>query len=295
MPSSGEKEPAADFIGKLRSFFGPKPPRTPQDNLPPGVHFSIWYFVAALLLISALQQYLFSRRVETISYSQFKQQVAVDNVDTLAIGPESISGTLKGKDKKPGQDFVTVRVEDPGLVKDLDAHKVNYSGRYDSKFFATVLSWILPIGILFLIWRFAMKKMGPGMGVMSFGKSKAKLFAESETKVTFADVAGIDEAKEELEEVVEFLRKPEKFQKLGGGSPKGSFWWALPEPEKPFWPGLWPGRRKSLSSASAARSSWRCSSAWARRAFETFSPRPQARHPASFSSMNWTRWEKPAA
>ncbi len=100
-------------------------------------------------------------------------------------------------------------------------HKVSYSGRYDSKFFSSVLSWIIPIGILLLIWRFAMKKMGPGMGVMSFGKSKAKLFAESETKVTFADVAGIDEAKEELQEVVEFLSKPEKFQKLGGRIPKG--------------------------------------------------------------------------
>ncbi|MHB1025085.1 MAG: ATP-dependent zinc metalloprotease FtsH [Desulfobacteria bacterium] len=221
MPSNANKEPAGNLTDKLRSIFGPPPPRKTQDGLPPKVHFSIWYFVMAFLLISALQQYLFSRRVETIPYSRFKQQLAVDNVDTLAIGPESITGTLKGKEKKPGQEFVTVRVEDPGLVKDLDGHKVSYSGRYDSKFLATVLSWILPIGILLLIWRFAMKKMGPGMGVMSFGKSKAKLFAENETKVTFADVAGIDEAKEELQEVVEFLSKPEKFQKLGGRIPKG--------------------------------------------------------------------------
>ncbi|HQT97705.1 MAG TPA: ATP-dependent zinc metalloprotease FtsH [Thermodesulfobacteriota bacterium] len=221
MPPNGNKDPVRNLTDKLRSIFGPQPPRKTQNDLPPKVHFSIWYFVVAFLLISALQQYLFSRRVETIPYSRFKQQLAVDNVDTLAIGPESITGTLKGKDKKPGQEFVTVRVEDPGLVKDLDDHKVNYSGRYDSKFLATVLSWILPIGILLLIWRFAMKKMGPGMGVMSFAKSKAKLFAESETKVTFADVAGIDEAKEELLEVVEFLSKPEKFQKLGGRIPKG--------------------------------------------------------------------------
>ena len=221
MPSNGKKDPVGNLTDKLRSIFGPKPPRKTQDDLPPKVHFSIWYFLMAFLLISALQQYLFSRRVETIPYSQFKQQLAADNVSTLAIGPESINGTLKGKEKKPGQVFVTVRVEDPGLVKDLDDHKVSYSGRYDSKFLANVLSWILPIGIFFLIWRFAMKKMGPGMGVMSFGKSKAKLFAESETKVTFADVAGIDEAKEELQEVVEFLMKPEKFQKLGGRIPKG--------------------------------------------------------------------------
>ncbi|MCL5885309.1 MAG: ATP-dependent zinc metalloprotease FtsH [Deltaproteobacteria bacterium] len=221
MPPNGNKNPVGNLTDKLRSIFGPQPPRKTQNDLPPKVHFSIWYFVVAFLLISALQQYLFSRRVETIPYSRFKQQLAVDNVDTLAIGPESITGTLKGKDKKPGQEFVTLRVEDPGLVKDLDDHKVNYSGRYDSKFLANVLSWILPIGILLLIWRFAMKKMGPGMGVMSFAKSKAKLFAESETKVTFADVAGIDEAKEELLEVVEFLSKPEKFQKLGGRIPKG--------------------------------------------------------------------------
>jgi cell division protease FtsH len=221
MPSNGNKDPVGNLTDKLRSIFGPKPPRKTENDLPPKVHFSIWYFVMAFLLISALQQYLFSRRVETIPYSQFKQQLAVDNVDTLAIGPESITGTLKGKDKKPGQEFVTVRVEDPGLVKDLDDHKVSYSGRYDSKFLANVLSWILPIGILLLIWRFAMKKMGPGMGVMSFGKSKAKLFAENETKVTFADVAGIDEAKEELQEVVEFLSHPGKFRKLGGRIPKG--------------------------------------------------------------------------
>jgi cell division protease FtsH len=216
-----EKEPMDKVRDKLRSLFGPDSPRKTKDGLPPKVHFSIWYFLIAFLLISSLQQYYFSRRVETIPYSRFKQQLAADNVSTLAIDPESISGTFKGKDNKPGQEFVTARVDDPGLVKDLDEHKVSYSGHYESKFLASVLSWIIPIGIFLLIWRFAMKKMGPGMGVMSFSKSKAKLFAESETKVTFADVAGIDEAKEELQEVVEFLRTPEKFKRLGGRIPKG--------------------------------------------------------------------------
>jgi cell division protease FtsH len=139
----------------------------------------------------------------------------------LTIGPENITGTLKGKGKKQGEEFTTVRVNDPDLVKALDENKVTYSGHYDSKFLSTMLSWIIPIGIFFLIWQFAMKKIGPGMGVMSFSKSKAKLFAENETKVTFADVAGIDEAKEELQEEVDFLRSPEKFQKLGGRIPKG--------------------------------------------------------------------------
>ena len=140
----------------------------------------------------------------------------------LTIGPESITGTMKGKENTSDQPFATVRVDDPGLVKDLDDRKIDYSGRYDNKFLGSILAWILPLGVMVLIWRFAMKRMGgPGQGVMSFGKSRAKLFAESETKVTFSDVAGIEEAKEELQEVVEFLKTPDKFQKLGGQIPKG--------------------------------------------------------------------------
>ena len=221
MPSNGKKEPIEDLKDRFRSLFGPRDPQKKKDALPPKAHFSIWYFLIAFLLFTYLQQYYFSRKVETISYGQFKQALAEGNVSKLTIGPENITGTLTGKEKKPGQQFTTIRVDDPSLVKELDEHKIDYSGRYESKFLSSILSWILPIGIMLLIWRYAMKKMGPGMGVMSFGKSKAKLFAENETKVTFADVAGIDEAKEELQEVVEFLRNPGKFQKLGGRIPKG--------------------------------------------------------------------------
>jgi cell division protease FtsH len=221
MPSERGKKPQENLKDKLRSFFGTHDPQKKKDALPSKAHFSIWYFLMALLLFSYLQQHFFSRKVETIPYSQFKQYITGGNVSELTIGPETISGTVKGKEKKPGEEFITVRVDDPGLVKELDENKVSYSGHYESKFLSSVLSWVIPIGIFFLIWRFAMKKMGPGMGVMSFGKSKAKLFAESETKVTFADVAGIDEAKEELQEVVEFLSNPGKFQKLGGRIPKG--------------------------------------------------------------------------
>jgi len=221
MPTNGKKEPEENLKDKFRSFFGPQDPQKKKNALPPKAHFSIWYFLIAFLLFTYLQQYFLSRKVETIPYSQFKQYLAEGTVSKLSIGPENITGMLKGKEKKPDEEFTTVRVNDPDLVKDLDEHKVSYSGHYESKLLSSVLSWIIPIGIFFLIWRFAMKKMGPGMGVMSFGKSKAKLFAENETRVTFADVAGIDEAKEELQEVVEFLRNPGKFQKLGGRIPKG--------------------------------------------------------------------------
>ena len=221
MPSKERKEPIENLKDKFRSLFGPRDPQKKKDALPPKAHFSIWYFLIAFLLFTYLQQYYFSRKVETIPYGQFKQALVEGDVGKLTIGPENITGTLTGKEKKTGQQFITIRVDDPSLVKELDEHKIDYSGRYESKFLSSILSWILPIGIMLLIWRYAMKKMGPGMGVMSFGKSKAKLFAESETRVTFADVAGIDEAKEELQEVVEFLRNPGKFQKLGGRIPKG--------------------------------------------------------------------------
>ncbi|MGA7144091.1 MAG: ATP-dependent metallopeptidase FtsH/Yme1/Tma family protein, partial [Desulfobacterales bacterium] len=203
---------------KFRSLFGLKSPQKKKEALPPKARFSIWYFLIVFLTISYMQQYFFSGKVETIPYSQFKQYIAKGKVSNLSIGPEAISGTLKGDS---AQKFTTVRVNDSGLVKDLDDHKVSYSGHYENKFLSNILSWIIPIGIFFLIWRFAMKKMGPGMGVMSFSKSKAKIFAESDTNVSFSDVAGIDEAKEELQEVVEFLITPEKFQRLGGRIPKG--------------------------------------------------------------------------
>ncbi|HHP7234355.1 MAG TPA: ATP-dependent zinc metalloprotease FtsH [Desulfobacterales bacterium] len=180
--------------------------------------FNIWYLVFAILFFSYLQPFFFSSKTETISYSQFKQYVVDGIADELIIGPDNIKGTLAGSPKRA---FATVRVNDPDLVKELDERNISYSGRNENRFLSSLLSWILPLGIFFLIWRFAMKKMGTGMGVMSFSKSKAKIFAESDTKVSFADVAGIDEAKEELEEVVEFLKTPEKFQKLGGRIPKG--------------------------------------------------------------------------
>jgi len=221
MASDGKKEPIEDLKDKIRSFFSPRDPQKKKDALPPKAHFSIWYFLMAFLLFTYIQQYVLSRKVETISYGQFKQDLAEGNVSELTVGPENITGTLTGKEKKPGQRFTTIRVDDPNLVKELDEHKVDYSGHYESKFLGSILSWILPIGIMLLIWRFAMKKMGPGMGVMSFSKSKAKIFAENETRVTFVDVAGIDEAKEELQEIVEFLRNPGKFQRLGGRIPKG--------------------------------------------------------------------------
>ncbi len=218
MASNGEKDPVDNLIDKLRTFFGVDNHSRKKMSLPFKNSSRIWYLVIAVIVFSYLQPLLFSSKTEAISYSQFKQYVDQKIAGELIIGPESIKGTLAGSPKRA---FVTVRVNDPDLVKELDERKISYSGQYENRFLSSLISWILPLGIFFLIWRFAIKKMGTGMGVMSFSKSKAKIFAQSDTKVSFADVAGIDEAREELEEVVEFLRTPEKFQKLGGRIPKG--------------------------------------------------------------------------
>jgi len=205
-------------IEKLRVFFGFDKHSKRQTQTSKKTGFSIWYFVVGMILFSYLQPMLFSSKKETISYSQFKLYVDQELASKLVIGPETIEGTLAGA---PERTFTTVRVRDPDLVKKLDELGVSYSGKYENRYLSSLLSWVLPLGILFLIWRFAMKKMGTGMGVMSFSKNKAKIFAVSDTKASFYDVAGIDEAKEELVEVVEFLKTPEKFQKLGGRIPKG--------------------------------------------------------------------------
>ncbi len=217
MASNDNKDPISDIGEKLRVFFGINDEKKKTEP-PARARFKVWHIILAVLIFSYLWPLLFSSKTETISYSQFKQYIDQGIAGELVIGPDTIKGILAGT---PDKSFTTVRVTDPDLVKDLSERNVGYAGRYENRFLSGLLSWILPLGIFFLIWRFAMNKMGTGTGVMSFGKSKAKIFAESDTKVSFADVAGIDEAREELEEVVDFLKTPEKFQKLGGRIPKG--------------------------------------------------------------------------
>lgn len=125
MASSGNKDPIGNLMDKLRSFFGSGDHLKNKAGLPPKTRFSIWYAMAAILLLSYLQQYYFSSKVETIPYSQFKQYITEGKVVKLTIGPENINGTLKGN---PEQGFTTIRVNDPGLVKEMDERKVSYSG-----------------------------------------------------------------------------------------------------------------------------------------------------------------------
>src|SRR5215475_1703328 len=202
--------------------------------------FSVWYFIITFLIILGIQNYLATRHVETISYSEFKSLVKKGLVSDLVIGEQSIRGTIKGEglkevlepDKlktldaetkagKKGYPFVVVRVDDPNLAAELEQAKISFRGEIVSTWLPTLLSWVVPVALFFLLWTYLLRKMGPGSGLMQIGKSKAKVYIEKKTGVTFADVEGIDEAEQELMEVVEFLKTPQKYQRLGGRIPKG--------------------------------------------------------------------------
>ncbi len=200
--------------------------------------FSIWYMLLALALIMVLQEFIDGQRTQTLSYSEFKQALAAGKVDDITLQPGLVSGRLNvdGLEqvlpaarvetiRKSGGEhrFVTVRVDDPELVPQLDAAKVRYAGALESKWLGLLLSWIVPTLIFVGIWFFLMKRMGGGVGggILEIGKSKARVYMQQQTGVTFKDVAGIDEAKEELMEVVEFLQHPDRYKRLGGKIPKG--------------------------------------------------------------------------
>src|SRR6476620_6424694 len=181
----------------------------------------LWYGLALLLVLGLAQAYYMTPPGRTLPYSEFKQLVKNGEVAEIAIGDQSIRGTLKQGDAKT-KAFTVTRVEDPKLTEELEARGVKYTGEVINRWLPDLLGWIIPLLFLVGIWGFFFRRMsGAEGGVMSFARSRAKIYADDEVKVRFTDVAGGDEAKEELKEIVEFLKTPKKYTNLGGRIPKG--------------------------------------------------------------------------
>jgi cell division protease FtsH len=194
-----------------------------MDKTDKKVHINFWYIIAAVLGMMLIQDlYLESTKLTPIPYSRFQTLLNEDKVAQIGIAQNYISGSLKEAQPDGVKDFITTRV-DPDLAQSLDKHGVVYSGIVESHWLRDILSWILPAIFFVGIWMFAIRRMGQGGlgGLMQIGKSRAKVYVEKETKVTFADVAGVDEAKDELVEIVNFLKDPITYGRLGGRPPKG--------------------------------------------------------------------------
>ncbi|HEY2433445.1 MAG TPA: ATP-dependent zinc metalloprotease FtsH [Vicinamibacterales bacterium] len=196
--------------------------RRPGPRSAPGG--AVWYVLGFLLLLALAQAFFYQiQNGETIPYSDFKVLVRENKVQEVTLSDDRLHGTLKQVgSEKTGKPFSVIRVVDAKLPEDLEAHGVKYSGEVASRWLSDVLGWVVPLLFIVGLWTFFLRRMGGAEGgVMSFARSKAKIYSDDDVKVSFGDVAGVDEAEEELKEIVEFLQTPKKYTSIGGRIPKG--------------------------------------------------------------------------
>src|SRR3990172_3995062 len=206
--------------------------------------FSLAYVLVAAVVLSLLQSWLLAPRTVELPMSKFLDLLRADKIEKVALTDREIRGVAKpdalptapGRAGPPprqwlGTDaevrvFTVTRipgVDEQRIITELEQHRVEFTGKIESTFLRDLFfGWIIPLGIMVAIWMFLMRRVGGGpTQALSFGRSKHKIFDRKELKTTFADVAGVDEAKAELVEIVDFLTNPKKYQRLRGRIPKG--------------------------------------------------------------------------
>ncbi len=195
-----------------------------EEKKPAGPRLSALYFllagIAAAMMLEAWNQ---ARTVEVLPYSAFQKLLEEKKIEDVVVTRDAITGSLKEPLPSRKTRFTTARV-DLELARQLEASGARYSRRIQSELLSTLLSWVVPIGLFMLAWLWLMRRMGSRMdpgGLMGIGKSKAKVYVETDTKTTFRDVAGVDEAVDELKEIADFLKNPKGYGRLGGRMPKG--------------------------------------------------------------------------
>lgn len=185
---------------------------------------TIWYVLLGIWAVFLLQNLISSAfAVKTISYSEFLQLVKAGKVTEVAISENQIQGRLQSENGSEGSGklFRTVRV-DKDMSDLLASNNVRFTGRIESNFFGNLLSWIVPLLLFFGIWFFLMKRFqNQQAGFLSIGKSKARIYMQDDVDVRFKDAAGVDEAKQELMEVIDFLKSPDRYTRIGGKIPRG--------------------------------------------------------------------------
>ncbi|HTV89010.1 MAG TPA: ATP-dependent zinc metalloprotease FtsH [Stellaceae bacterium] len=187
--------------------------------------YHAWYWIAAFAVVLFIQAIFASyTQIQQIPYSQFQSELKAGNISEVEVSGNYIQGKFKQKDKKGYTEFITTRVT-PDIAQELEKYHVTFAGEIESHWLSDILSWIIPVALFFGVWWFMFRRFageqGFGGGLMSVGRSKAKVYVETDTKATFADVAGVDEAKTELQEIVAFLKDPQRYGRLGGRVPKG--------------------------------------------------------------------------
>ncbi len=202
----------------------------PRDNPPwfsfknGKFRFSFLYFIAALMILFFANSFLKTGTSQEISFSAFKALIESGSISEVMMGENSYIGVGASESEITPTQYKTVPVDDPGFVPLMDSYGISYSAykQQNSYILQLLMTWIIPFALLMVVWRFISKKMGsPGSGVMNFGKNNAQIVAEGDTGVLFEHVAGADESKEELTEIMDFLKTPDKYKAIGGKVPKG--------------------------------------------------------------------------